>query len=145
MDADVLFPKQFLSLLIRSPHPNLMLLDQTSESQGEEQMLLIKKGRIVESTKRVQGEYDLLGEGVGFLKLSASAAPCLKRLLQDFIDKEQIDLEYEDVFKFLFQEVDVCYEPVGGLPWTEIDFPEDIRRAEEIILPRLMEYEREIC
>jgi choline kinase len=31
------------------------------------------------------------------------------------------------------------YEDVTGLPWIEIDFPEDVKRARDDILPRLHE------
>jgi choline kinase len=31
----------------------------------------------------------------------------------------------------------VGHEKIGGLPWTEIDFPEDVARAEREILPKL--------
>ena len=37
----------------------------------------------------------------------------------------------------LLARVDVGFERVDGLPWTEIDFPEDVVRAEREILPRL--------
>ena len=31
------------------------------------------------------------------------------------------------------------FEDITGLPWIEIDFPEDLRRAEEEVLPALSE------
>lgn len=147
MDADVLFPKQFLSLLLNSPRPDLMLYDPTSKSQGEEQMLLIKNDCVIESTKKVQGksahDFDEMGEGIGFLKLSASSAIILKSILQEFIENNQGDLEYEDCFINLFQKIKVYVQSVGKIPWTEIDFPEDVRKAENIILPDLLKYESE--
>ena len=147
MDADVLFPKQFLSMLIQSPHPNLMLLDQSVQSHGEEQMLLVKNDRVIECTKKVQGkgtdDFDLMGEGVGFLKISRSSAEKLKQIVKDFVQQEKVDQEYEDTFHSFFKEVKVKFLPVSGIPWTEIDFPEDIQKAEKSILPNLLKYERE--
>ena len=35
--------------------------------------------------------------------------------------------------------MEVGYERIDGLPWTEIDFPEDVAHAEREILPRLGE------
>ncbi len=147
MDADVLFPKQFLSMLIQSPHPNLMLLDQSVQSQGEEQMLLVKNERVIECTKRVQEkeavDFDLMGEGVGFLKISRSSAEILKKILNDYVEQGKVDMEYEDTFHTFFKEVEVKFLPVGGIPWTEIDFPVDVQKAEKSILPNLLQYERE--
>ncbi|HEX9757739.1 MAG TPA: phosphocholine cytidylyltransferase family protein [Nitrospiria bacterium] len=147
MDADVLFPKQFLSMLIQSPHPDLMLLDQSVQSHGEEQMLLIKNNRVIDCTKKVQGkgpeDFDLMGEGIGFLKISRSSSEKLKQIIKDFVKQGEVDMEYEDTFHSFFNEVDVKFLPVGGMPWTEIDFPEDIQKAEKSILPKLLKYEQE--
>jgi choline kinase len=35
----------------------------------------------------------------------------------------------------------VGYEKIGGIPWIEIDFPEDIDRASLEILPAMRELE----
>ncbi len=48
-------------------------------------------------------------------------------------------MEYEDALREFFEAVQVGYELIGGLPWTEIDFEEDVRRAERDVLPRLDE------
>jgi choline kinase len=42
---------------------------------------------------------------------------------------------------FLAQRV-VGFEQVDDLPWTEIDFPEDLARAEQEILPRIVALDR---
>ena len=34
------------------------------------------------------------------------------------------------------------FEDITGLPWIEIDFPEDLRRAREDIVPRLRDPSR---
>ena len=47
-------------------------------------------------------------------------------------------MEYEDALIDFFRDVKVGHEKIGGLPWTEIDFPEDVTRAEREILPRSM-------
>ena len=44
-------------------------------------------------------------------------------------------MEYEDALKEFFSKVPVGYEKIGGMPWIEIDFPEDIDRASSEILP----------
>ena len=32
------------------------------------------------------------------------------------------------------------FEDITGIPWTEIDFPEDVTYAEEVILPLIKEF-----
>ena len=33
---------------------------------------------------------------------------------------------------------DFGFEDISGLPWIEIDFPEDVQRAETAVLPNLI-------
>jgi choline kinase len=51
-------------------------------------------------------------------------------------------MEYEDALTTFFQNVPVGYEKIGGLPWIEIDFPEDIQRAASQILPAIETIEK---
>ena len=37
----------------------------------------------------------------------------------------------------LLARAQVGFERVDGMPWTEIDFPEDVVRAEREVLPRI--------
>jgi choline kinase len=46
-------------------------------------------------------------------------------------------MEYEDALVDFFRDVKVGHEKIGGLPWTEIDFVEDVMKAERDVLPRL--------
>ena len=41
------------------------------------------------------------------------------------------------MFRVLFKSHRFGYELVGDLPWTEIDFPEDILRAEQVVWPQV--------
>jgi choline kinase len=46
--------------------------------------------------------------------------------------------EYEDALNLVLSRTHVAAVDVTGLPWTEIDFAEDLRRAESEILPRVL-------
>ena len=139
MDADVLFHREILRRLIRSSHQTALLLDEAVKQQTEECMAIVRGGRIVALTKRMPDRYDLAGEGVGFLKVGRSDSAALVRSLAGYIEQDRWNMEYEDGLLEFFAEVRVGYERIGGLPWTEIDFPEDVTRAEREILPRLDE------
>jgi choline kinase len=114
-----------------------MLLDPKANSTGEEMMLMVRGGRVVHIGRRVEGAYDLVGEGVGFLRISRRDVPLLREAIQHLIGLGREDCEYEEAVELFLQKAKVGYEPVGDLPWTEIDFPEDIQKAETLILPRL--------
>jgi choline kinase len=139
MDADVLCAQAMLDRLVRSPHPNCFLLDGSVSSTGEEQMLLVRDGRVRDIVRGGAPGFELQGESVGFLKLSAAAAALLETLLAGRVAAGHTGIEHEEVYPDLLARVEVGFERVDGLPWTEIDFPEDVVRAERDILPRLGE------
>ncbi|WP_447973493.1 phosphocholine cytidylyltransferase family protein [Nitrospira sp. Kam-Ns4a] len=139
MDADVLFHRAILRRLIESSRPTALLLDETVIQRTEECMVAVRGGRVVALSKRMPERYDLAGEGVGFLKVRRQDTDALTASLKGYVDRGALDMEYEDALAEFFGTVPVGYERIGGLPWIEIDFPEDVARAEREILPKLDE------
>jgi choline kinase len=137
MDADVLYHREVMRRLVQSASPNALLMDESVKQQTEECMVVVKGGRVVALTKRMPPVYDVAGEGVGFLKVRGADTPTLVASLQRCVDRGLLDMEYEDALLDFFGEAQVGFERIGGLPWIEIDFPEDVARAEREILPKL--------
>jgi choline kinase len=138
MDADVLFPVALITRLIHSSHANCFLLDGSAENTGEEQMLLTRGGRVLNIVRGGSGEFDVIGESVGFLKVSRRDAPLLRSILDDLVAKGRDTIEHEEAYPIFLSQRIVGFEHVDDLPWTEIDFPEDLRRAEQDVLPRIV-------
>jgi L-glutamine-phosphate cytidylyltransferase len=137
MDADVLFHREILRRLVASPYGNALLMDETVKQTGEECMVVVAGGRVIALTKTMPAHYDYAGEGVGFLRVRHADTPHVVASLRSYVDKGAWNMEYEDALREYFRDVTVGHEKIGGLPWTEIDFVEDIRKAELEILPRL--------
>jgi choline kinase len=141
MDADVLFPVHLLRRLVQSSHANCVLADPRAAFTGEEMMLTAQDGYIWDITRGVREPTQSIGEGVGFYKLDRLAALELRRLLEQWMANGQDDAEYEEVFRVLFKSQRFGYELVGDLPWTEVDFPIDITKAEQTIWPQIQALE----
>jgi choline kinase len=137
MDADVLFPVRLLKRLVQSEQRNCFLLDASAENTGEEQMLLTREGRVLTIIRGGSGDYDLIGESVGFLKVGRDDAPLLRSILDDFVAQGRERIEHEEAFPVFLSQRYVGFERVDDLPWTEIDFPEDLDKAERNILPQI--------
>jgi choline kinase len=138
MDADVLFPECFLTRLIAAPAPSALLLDRGFHDTGEEVKLYAIGERVIALGKKVVPEaWDVVGEGVGFFKCGLAHAPEYIRLLEESIRETGGANEYEDALHRLLARVPVGWVDVTGLPWTEVDFAEDLRRAETQILPKI--------
>ena len=144
MDADVLFPREFLRRLLAVPAPSALLLDKGFADTGEEVKLYTRGDRIIALGKKTVPEaWDAVGEGVGFFKCGAAAGPEFVTAMEQVIASGDGLNEYEDALHILLQRVHVGWVDVTGLPWTEIDFAEDLRRAEEDVLPRVRQLDQD--
>jgi choline kinase len=137
MDADVLCGAELIARLVRSSHPNCFLLDASVTPTGEEQMLLVREGRVRNIVRGGAPGYELAGESVGFLKLTADAARLLRDLLDARVAAGDTGIEHEELYPELLARTDVGFERIDGMPWTEIDFPDDVAHAERHVLPRI--------
>jgi L-glutamine-phosphate cytidylyltransferase len=137
MDADVLCTPLLIERLVRSRHPDCFLLDASQENTGEEQMLLVRDGRVLTIVRGGAPGYELMGESIGFLKLSAASARLLRTLLERRVQAGDTGIEHEEVYPELLAQVQVAFERVDGLPWIEIDFPTDVERAARDVLPQI--------
>jgi choline kinase len=131
MDADVLCPPAAFERLVQSVHPNSLLVDTKTQDTGEEQIVLGQGGRVLHITKRPTSEMKSrltpFGESVGFLKLSREGALVLRGLLEEKVAAGMVNIEHEQVYPQLFEKVTVGFETMEGLPWIEIDTPEDLK------------------
>jgi choline kinase len=139
MDADVLFPQEFLRRLLSSPAPSALLIDRGFQDTGEEVKCYTRGERVIALGKKVVPEgWDLMGEGVGFFKCGAEAGPALVQLLERVMVEGGGLSEYEDALHLLVQHHHVGWVDISGLPWTEIDFAEDLRRARDEVLSQVV-------
>lgn len=141
MDADVLYHPQILRRLTQSRADNCYLLDRDFEDGEEPVKLCLDGARIVEFRKRLPPAlvYDRIGESVGFFRFGPTLAGDIARRCASYVADGRGDAPHEEVLRdvALAGEYPIGVEDVTGLPWIEIDFPEDIERARSEILPRL--------
>ena len=140
MDADVLYHPGLIERLLRSDRPNCFLVDRNLETGEDPVKLCVRDGRVVDFGKQVSGRFDLMGEWPGFMRLSPEIAAKLADKCQDFLDTNRAIEPYEPAMRelLLSEPPDTFgYEDITGEPWIEIDFLEDVVRAEESVLPRL--------
>lgn len=132
MDGDVYFESEILKTLVRSDPENLVAVDTKSSSSGEEVMVGIKGARILDMSRNLAGNYDVVGEAVGFYKLGGQGAEELRGILEEQVKLGKHNLGYEDILPLLFQRIHFRPLIVDGLRWVEIDFEEDVGRAESL-------------
>jgi choline kinase len=140
MDADVLYDARLMARLLESDRVNCLLLDRDIEPGDEPVKLCVTEGRIVDFHKRPRVTHDWHGESVGFFRFSPDAARELARRAEVYVESGLGEMEYEEPIRdmMLASPPDrFGFEDISGLPWTEIDFPEDVETA-RALLPELV-------
>jgi choline kinase len=145
MDADVLYDWRLLERLLESPHADCILIGRDADPDPEWLEVRIRDGRIVAFDKQVAMDaHDIRAEWVGFARFSAETAERLAAAIQRYVDSGRVNVIYEEPLRDVILEApDVFgFEDITGLPWIEIDFPEDVVRARTEVLPRLVDLPR---
>lgn len=140
MDADVLYHRAMVDRLIATSHPSCMLLDRDFVPGDEPVKICVRDGRIVEFRKAIgETQYDLIGESIGFFRLARGTATAIAAAARAYVDAGAPATAYEEAIRdVLLARPDAFgIEDVTGVPWIEIDFPEDIGRAEDEIIPAI--------
>lgn len=147
-DADVLYDARIMQALTQGSSGSRVLLDRDFEAGDEPVKLCIRDGRPVELRKRVDPalRYDTVGESVGFFRFDAAAACRLADIVADYVTNGRADQPHEEAVRdFLLEgRHAVAVSDVTGLPWIEIDFPQDVVRARDDVLPTLQPLTSEI-
>ncbi len=135
MDADVLYDDRMLQRLVDSRHSNALLVDRDIEPGDEPVKLCVQDGVIVDFHKRPKAAHEWFGESVGFFRFTATAAADLARRADDYVQSGRRDMEYEEPIRDMIQSDPSLFgfEDITGLPWTEIDFPEDVLKARDLL------------
>ncbi len=144
MDADVLYDSRLMARLLTGHPANCFLLDRAIAPGEEPVKLCIRDGHIVDFHKRPQIAHDWHGESVGFFRLTPAVAAELAGRTDAYVRAGRSQFEYEEPMRDMVLAAapgTFGFAEVTGLPWTEIDFAEDVRRAQTVILPQLIDIE----
>lgn len=131
MDADVLYDPSILADVAALGRG--FAIDPRTDPGDEEMMIGVQSGTVRAIRRGKLPGFDLVGEGVGFFKIGAAELPALRRA----IEVSDPEGDYEAAIDRFLAEHGADYVEVGGRAWTEIDFQEDVERAEREVLPLL--------
>ncbi len=142
MDADVLYDARIAAALVEGHGPvNRILIDRDFEAGDEPVKVCVREGVPIELRKRLAPDlrFDTIGESVGFFRFDAAGARRLAALVAGYVAKDGGASPHEEAVRDLILERSHPFEisDVTGAPWIEIDFPNDVLRAEHEVLPLL--------
>jgi choline kinase len=142
MDADVLYDLRVLQPLLDAANPDCVLVDRQVEPGEDPLKVCVSAGRVVDFHKQIRAEgFDFWAEWVGFARFAAGTAAALAATTERYRETGRIDVIYEEPMRDVIMglpDPGCGIVDITGLPWIEIDFPEDLARARSEVFPRLI-------
>ena len=142
MDGDVLYDQRLMARLLDSVHANCFLMDRAIEEGEDPVKLCMRDEVLVDFHKRPKLAHDWWGEWIGFCRFDPEIARKVWTAADRHIAAGRRDAIYEDAIRdVLLAEPQDTFgiEDITGLPWVEIDFPDDLKKAKRDVFPSLLE------
>ena len=139
LNSDVLFPLEMLERLLQVPGSSLAF-DSASGEDEEHMKVQLRNGQLIAMSKDMSpARVD--GENVGLLHLAESAAQAsfdaAARLIADGHQHDWLG----SAVSAIAGAHDISGIDVAGLPWVEIDYPQDLALARSQVWPTIQALE----
>lgn len=140
LNCDVVFHPRLLDDLLTSKYDDALLMAYREDAEatfGDEEMKVkVRRGCVVDISKKMPAaEAD--GENLGIVKFGREGAALVIDILEDIVAAGGTREWAPRAFLEFARHRPLHAIGTRGLPWTEIDFPEDYERAKNEILPAI--------
>ena len=133
MNGDVVYSKSLLEQIINSSHKNVLAVERKSCGREEVKVIEGESKKIVAIGKELIQE-NALGEFIGVAKLASE----FTHVFADSLDKLILSGGKSDYFEAAVQSLlpkyEIYYTDVSDLPCIEVDFVEDLQKAQELVI-----------
>src|SRR5690606_26359514 len=139
MNCDVLVHPQLVSDLLSARLDDALLLAYRDDdtTYGEEEMKArVRRGQLVDISKAMAPDM-ADGENLGVAKFGPAGARVLVEEMDALVRAGEYKAWVPRAFKAFAARRALHAIGTRGLPWIEIDFPEDYRRAVDVVLPQI--------
>ncbi len=136
INGDVLFPKEVVERLLASDYAGVLSVD-TGAYLDEETMKVALKGSLVVDIRKDLPPQQAHGENLGVVLFRGKALKVLQKVVSGMVARGEVNRWIPAAFREMLAIHPVHAVDVKGLPWIEIDFPQDLERAQKEIYPRL--------
>jgi choline kinase len=135
LNGDVLFPHQVVRGLVECKE-SALAFDSRSGEDAEHMKVSVRQGRLLEMSKQLPSRRTK-GENLGLLHLTEEVAraafDAAARLLRAGRERDWVGAAINVVARL---HPITCVD-VAGLPWVEIDYPQDLAAARAHIWPAI--------
>jgi choline kinase len=135
MNSDVFCDPRMFQVLLAA-EGDALLYDSSSGDEDEQMKVHVRNGRLVEMSKALPPAR-VRGENVGILKLTRTTAESTAAAAAALIAAGHERGWLAEAVNFAAADHTITCIDVDGWPWVEIDYPEDLARARNEVLPRV--------
>jgi choline kinase len=139
LDSDILFEKSILGLLLHSGHSNCLALRSDHQLSEEEIKVRLNSDKSIAEISKTVDLKHAIGESIGIEKFSAEFTGKLFEILdRKILVENKVKIFYEAAFQDAIDDGNKLYAvDIGSLKCIELDFAEDIERAEREVIQYL--------
>jgi choline kinase len=136
MNSDVFFHPQLLRDLLSAKNEDAIMVSWRNQTKyGDEEMKVkVRGGQLLDISKTMEPD-EADGENVGIVKFGATGTGVVAKELEKLIADGAKKSWAPRVFLEFSKTRPLHVVSTRGFPWIEIDFPDDLRRAQDEILP----------
>lgn len=135
MNSDVFCDPRILQVLLAAAG-DALLYDSSSGDEDEQMKVHVRDGFLAEMSKTLPPDR-VGGENVGILWLSRHTARTVAAAAAALIAAGRERAWLAEAINVAAASHPIACVDIDGWPWVEIDFPEDLARAREEVLPRV--------
>jgi choline kinase len=143
LNSDVVAPRRLFDRLIGAPAPDAILVELGASFEPEDMKVRLNGRQVVDFGKDLAPEHSH-AHNVGVAKFSAAGAAHLVGCLDLMVAAGHENDWAPAAFREFAAHWPLAAVDTDGLPWIEIDFPEDLRRARVEIEPMLVAVEHAV-
>jgi choline kinase len=139
LNSDVFFHLQLLNDLLTAKHEDAILISYRNGTKyGDEEMKVkVRGGHLLDISKSMNPD-EADGENVGIVKFGATGADVLAGELDSLVANGALRSWAPRAFLEFTKKRPLHVVGTRGYPWIEIDFPEDLQRARDEVLPQIL-------
>jgi len=106
---------------------------------GDEEVKAQLVGCRITALSKTVSPANAYGEFIGVARFSRRFGPAFRASLEQVVERDQLlNVYFELALERMLSDHELTAVDISDLPTIEIDFPEDLQRAEQEILPRLI-------
>ena len=135
-NADVLCHKDVVKRLIDSEHDTCLAIDIKDCDEEEVKVILDDEKRVLHIGKDISIK-DAVGEYIGVSKHGGASNALFLKKLNEYVHAGKKNLYFESALKDVVKSNAAYTVDISDLPFIEIDFPEDLETARNVVAKEL--------